>query len=474
MTKQNQHAGRPKNLAIKGDVVRKLRDQHGWTQATLARKVNEEIKGRSVLEEESLQKKCRRWENEGVISKTACQALAKVLQTTEEHLRNGGAPAPAPDRVEELVRQIRLQLESGNKHTENFVDGVRELEELSAIPPFTDDDSAIRVAARALDARITSAQLTHNNDALKPLLEITGYSLQELLRPGSYHGLWMVASEGAFKHTTHLTQGAANALNSAMEMVEEWREGRSSDSRAILRDDKHWFRIYLADPIFPQLDAVISFVRFDATDRGLLWTRPTEFDRWRIVEGTADRLHDLFNYVRDFGDNSEWPDPKNMRLELSPYLTATESKSATPIARFKGAIEEHIDERLNLFQKEGAGHMVMMNWLGSQMSEDLHPFLNEWPAECWTAESWGQQICISLNAHYRISDRLDRLPVIFERKFSLRLVEEFEDGTVRHLPWTPDSCEEVLRKVKRAIEKLPTLEDAGYELIGPRNPKTSL
>jgi hypothetical protein len=469
MTKKATSGGRPANLPIQGELVRKRRNELGLGQAALVEKVYAAMGRHRLPDVDSLERQCRRWEAENVISAGALKALADVVGHSAKYLQEGGAPGPAPDRLAEIRERLRKQLQASNPKAQEFVQGIHRLEQLGGLPTLADQEEALYEAARAVEVRLGSAQLTQRADQLADLGAITGWRISDLSKPAGAHGHWLVATEGAAKTTTEIHRGRQAVFMALLREAKEWRTGRSCDSRVTLCEEAPWFRMRLEDPRLPVLDTTISFVRLEPTDTGVRWSPPTEHERWDVCEDLAQHLAREFNFVRDFGDHEPWPDFRRIRLELWDESNAAAGALPVPIARFRGALDRLADHCLASFVREGSAYSVITNWLTSDLDEELVGYLAHWPRGCWKAQAADRAIHIVLETPLCIARQLGRAPA-FGRMFRLVLVEETDDGTTRRLAWSDDVVAEAVLRVERAFDALPDSPTADVEFVGPRRP----
>lgn len=466
MTKQTTFGGRPTNVPLRGDLVRKRRAELGLSQAALVEKVYLRMGRRRVLELESLERQCRRWEGKGLISAVALEALASVLGHSTQYLQEGGAPGPAPDRLAEIKDQLREQVQISNPKALEFVRRVS-----WACPdehPTADEhEQALSDAARAFELQLGSVQLSQRADQLVELGAVTGWGISELLKPAGSEGHWMVVTEGLCKTGAEIHRGSYAVLMAVLREAKDWIDGSSCDSRASLRDEAPWFRVDLEDPCRPHISTTISFVRFEPTATGVRWCSPTAYERWEVCNRIAPHLARDFNFVRNFGDRSPWPDPRRLRLELRD--TSASTGASPPIARFQGAVDRMASCYLKNFEIEGSTYSAVTNWLTSDLEEDLLGYLAHWPRGCWESKTGECEIHILLETPLRVAHQLNRRPA-YGRMFSIILVEEADDGAIRRVAWNDDLVAQAERRLSRALDALPDPPLADAEFIGPTRP----
>lgn len=461
---------RPKNISIIGAQVTAERKCRKLTQVELAALVYNAA-GKYVPERDTLERRCRDWER-GRISGAFLKALLKVLQLDAEILQGGKVPGPAPDRIAQITKQLKEQLAAGNVHTQQFIDHHRPTPRLDIADLVEAEPELIEEAARSLDVWLGAAQLTTRVEQLDELQAITGWSLSQVLHPGAAHGHWLVVSEGALGGVCELIQGIAATRSLVIQEVERWAKGRTCDSRASLKDESPWFRIHMEDPWYSQLSTTISFVRCEPTSTGLTYCSPGELERlymgldpaWMPL---ADTLERHFNYVRNFGDIAPWPLFKDMRLALSD--TSDRSQDAPPpiVARFTGDIEGFRSKAPT--HMAGTEHSVAVTCLAANLQDDLRPYLDHWPRECWKAVTHGGSIVIEINTGYHIPRQLGR-KAVETRHFELALIHEMPDGRTAVLPCVGVSLQNLLERVNWAIADLPSAPVPDQLFVGPMNP----
>jgi transcriptional regulator with XRE-family HTH domain len=458
---------RPTNISIVGNRVLDERKRRKVTQEKLARQVYEEA-GMHVPDRDALERRCRDWES-GKISRKFLAALSRVLELDEQYLQGGSVPGPMPDRLTQIVRQLNEQQAAGNVYTQQFIEHVRHAATLGVFGTIADERDLIEEAARALEARLGAALLTARAEQLDWLQAITGWSRDQVLRPGSSHGYWLVVSEGPLGGLSKIERGVAAMLTLVGQEIELWVNGRSCDSRATLKDESPWFRIQLEDPSRPQRSTTISMVRCEPTATGLEYCSPSQIERLYLgidpwPASLSSTLESHFNYLRDFGDNAPWTSFEEMRLELLDVSDRSPNAQALPLSRFAGDIEHFRNEALaNL---AGAEHSAAMTWLASDLIDDLREYLDHWPRECWRASAGSGVIVIRLDTGNHIPRQLGRSPVSVDQ-FVLRLVRECADGTVAALPCVRDSLQNLLDRVSWAIADLPSAAAPDQLFVGP-------
>lgn len=460
---------RPKNVPLQGHLVRELRDQLALNQEQLVTLVYRALPDgdrRMESDGDTLARLCREWENGGRISLPHLKALGRVLGVSTRFLQEGGPPESAPSRIQEIASHLKEQCAQGNETALQFVAQARTLSELGGIPPLEGKDDVYRAAAEAVEVRLGSAQLTGDKAELEVLGRITGWGRADLLKPASVHGYWLVHSESQIGGVTELVRGVRDACRELETEVARWLESGGFDSTAVFEEEAPWFRLHLKDPPRPNLDMTISFVRCEPTESGLTYVRPTEQERWHLLELQASDLERRFNYVRALGDDRQWPRFEDMRLGLFDVRSQHGEAPPAPVALFSGCLQEHLHR---LPSWVGEEHFAVMKWLGSRLAQDLAPYLSDWPRECWKVSTSKQTIKLLVETPSHVARKLD-VPLTLETCYVIQLIEVLPGGQRRSLPWADRSVALIVECVESAIAALPRALPADLEFVGPRRP----
>lgn len=451
--------GRP-SFSIRPDRLKTLREQAGLTQKALAWPVfGVETLNAKVSDPRTAANSYQRVETTGKTSKLAARKIADVLaqklgQDPEKTLAFlcGGAPEAPPDRVKEIERRLHEQFRSGaNKALMSELKRSRQSDQPD------EDKLCIEELARRIAFQLETAQMEQRREELTKLAELTGWTADELLRPNSLHGHWLLSTttfvqrESATRETEILL-GISDVLHRIEKHGTEWLgTDHGSDACVELREDAPWFRVTLSRPHWP-FSQEFNFVRCSPSATGLQWVKPSEWDRWQLY---GDEWNDSAlvawafqhaNFVKGFKAGEQWPgDLGRLRLwvrqRIKPenWATAEDKDLWRSIAVHKGCLDEdpEYEAELRAIRREaGTEHDCVTNWLVRGLWNDvLAPLLSPVPADWWEIEAWGSCIRVSTKTFLPIHE-MHRYGVGDKGlTYVIRLVEETDAGEPRCAPW---------------------------------------
>lgn len=462
--------GRP-SFSIRPDRLKALRVQAGLTQKALAWPVfGVETLDARVSDPRTAANSYQRVETTGKTSKQAARKIAEVLaqklgQDPERTLASlcGGAPEAPPDRVQEIENRLREQFRSGsNKALTSELQRYRQGDQPD------EDDVCIEELARRIAFQLETAQLEQRREKLAKLAELTGWTVDELLRPNSLHGHWLLITNTDGYRETQILLGVSELLRQLETEGAKWLGmGSESDSRVQLSEDAPWFRVTLSRP-HQRFPKEFSFVRCSPSATGLQWVKPSEWDRWTL-HGDQWRASALVNwafqhasFVKGFKADDMWPsDVRRLRLLVQQWVKPENPESAEDkdwwrtVAIHKGWLDEDPvfqSERRERFRAEGQEHTAVTNWLASGLWGDvLAPLLSPIPAAWWHMESWGfgvrirtEMITLSQAAGYGLENE--------GRAYTIRLVEERGPGELCPAPWRQADVQALAERLRKDLE----------------------
>lgn len=312
--------GRP-SFKIDANLLRDLRDRQGLTQGELA----EEI-GTHVVNYQKI-------ESNGNTSRKTAEKLAILLGVSIEQLQQGIACPDTADYLKEIENSIRKTLEQGgNSALEQALQQILDNTHFMSGSPEENKNDAMGILARDIAIRIEAVQLVRNKNEISNLLELTGLSEAELLRPASVEGLWFInvfqswqqdtnAPPEEFNSDTKLVQRANWAIGTIKDAVEESLELREhcSDESVQLQQNGFWYQIEVKHP-WTRQKIRIDLVRCQPEAKGLRWVKPSWRDEYLIRDPLDYWAKETFNFVTDF-DGKQLPsaDIRNLRLLLTEY-----------------------------------------------------------------------------------------------------------------------------------------------------------
>ena len=400
-----------------------------------------------------------------LISRVLAVPLGKAPAVVLAMLR-GGAPDAPSDRIDEIQAQLQSQLDDGQN------------EDLrSALERYNDDDQPIRELAMHLATRIEIAHIEQRQDELNGLSKITGWTVNELLRPIGYFGHWMLVSRDLGGRDMEVVLGVSEVLYKIRVEGEKWLNAHNeSDARVVLGVDGLWFRVSIEHPRMPQISLSFSFVRCTPSSSGFSWVMPTWRDRYWIDE-LESWAQSHANFVVGFNQVAMPQNLRKLRLVVTsrvvselPAATLDERIFLTRLFVCKGSLDELPDEIFEKFRQVGGTHSLVTNWVSSDLWEELEPYLQEFPAPCWriTANSGG----IRIEHEIRVADMLSRGMDLKKiphpgTRFEITLAEELTDGQLQRVPWRAKDAEQVatLRLRKELQKRLDEIQ------IGPAKPR---
>lgn len=477
--------GRP-SFSIRPDRLKALREQAGLTQMALALQVFGVKKPDKKSDPRTVANIYQRVETTGKTSKQAAREIAKVLalklgQDPEKTLASlsGGAPEAPPDRVKEIENRLREQHQSGCNPALLLA-----LQKSRQSDQPDEDEVCIEELARRIAFQLETAQLEQRSEELAKLAELTGWTVDKLLRPNSLHGHWLlntntlVQRETATRETEILL-GVSEVVSKIQKAGTEWFGERAQmDARIELTEDAPWFRVTLSRPNWP-FRKEFSFVRCAPSATGLLWTKPTEWDRWTLDSEFGGLLNWAFgeaNFVKGFKADEQWPgDLGRLRLWVHQHVNPENEETADgkdwwSVAVHKGYLGEEPDyqsERRDRFREEGHEHELVTNWLASGLWDDvLASLLSPVPADWWEIEAQGLGIQVRTKPLLRLHEKARYALEPRGRTYFIRLMEETDSGELRSAPWR-------LKDVQALAESLQNSLKACQEQVatGPQRPR---
>ena len=428
--------GRPK-FKIQSERLRHLREDAGFTQQGLADAAYARL-GKGT-DNQSRLTGYQRIERTGktsqkfasVVAEVLAEALGKDGKTIFGFL-TGGAPEAPPDRKDEIETQLRKQLVAGGNAPLQL-----SLERLS------DAENPVQELARQIAVELEIAHLTQRKEELASLAELTGWTQEELLRPASSLGYWLLIADNVGFRETEICLGLSDVLRRMQVESEEWlKRWNESDVRIALVKELPWVRVELQHPRIPKFSHTFSFVRCAPTDSGLKWVKPTwRDDFW--IEQLKEWSFRQVNFVSGFKPEDRRPiDLRKLRLVVAPYevpemsqaFSADGTTSAQPILTHKGDLDDLPQEALEKFARDGHSHNLVINRLYVGLWEALESILAEAPARCWRIRTIGGGIYFELQMSFSEAIRRGCTQRTGTR-YEMYLAEELPSGELRPAPW---------------------------------------
>jgi transcriptional regulator with XRE-family HTH domain len=428
--------GRPK-FKIQSERLRHLREDAGFTQQSLADAVYARL-GKGT-DDQSRLTGYQRIERTGKTSQKFASVVAEVLAkalgkdgNSILSLLTGGTPEAPPDRKDEIESQLRKQLAAGSNAPLKL-----SLERLS------DAENPVQELARQIAVELEIAHLTQRKEELASLAELTGWTQEELLRPASSLGYWLLIVDNVGLRETEICLGLSDVLRRMQVEGEDWlKRWNESDVRITLVKELPWVRVVLEHPRIPQFSHTFSFVRCAPTDSGLKWVKPTwRDDFW--IEQLKEWAFRQVNFVSSFKPEDRRPiDLHKLRFVVAPYEFPEMSQafnfdgttSAQPILTHKGTLDNLPQETLERVAREGYSHNLAISRLSVGLWEALESILTEAPARCWRIRPIGGGIYFELQMSF--NEAIQRgFTHRTGTRYEMYLAEELPSGELRPVPW---------------------------------------
>ncbi len=482
--------GRP-SFSIRPDRLKALRVQAGLSQKALAWPVfGVETLDAKVSDPRTAANSYQRVERTGKTSKQAARKIAEVLaqklgQDPEKTLAFlcGGAVEAPPDRVQEIEKRLREQFRLGSNKALTS-----ELQRYHQGDQPDEDDVCIEELARRIAFLLETAQLEQRRDELATLAELTGWTVDELLRPNSLHGHWLlntntlVQRETATRETEILL-GVSDVLRRIEKHGTEWLSKRNeSDACVELSEEAPWFRVTLSLPSWP-FRQEFSFVRCAPSSTGLQWVNPSEWDRSMLLgdewsdSALVEWAFQHANVVKGFKAEEQWPfDFGRLRFQVRErikpenWATAEDKDWWQSIAVHKGCLDEEPEHEAEIRidrRQQGTEHAFVTNRLAWALWDDvLLPLLSPTPVHWWEIEAWGSGIRVRTKNFLPIHETSRYGLDDSGRTYGIRLVEETESGELRRAPWRLKDVQELAERLQKDLKACQE-----QVAIGPQRPR---
>jgi transcriptional regulator with XRE-family HTH domain len=460
MTDVQRPRGRPP-FRIDPKRLRQLRLDARLTQIEAAKRIYKRM-GDSKTALSVMKTNYQRWERTGAIAPETAKHLADELGQTVAVLQ-GSTPEASPSALEQIAERLRDLSAAG-------APPVR-----AALEQFAEDENPVRELAKSVAGRLEAAQLSQDRTELTQLAALTGWTVDDLLRPIGDQGHWMLIGSG------HLGPRRSEILHGLSDLTYEVRKDlqeslsriHESDARVSFHEDVPWFRIEVEHPWIPKLTRTLRFVRAQPTEAGLHWTKPTLWDRERLHALPADAYR-LANFVSDYSaDRSSRFDLSRLRLALVRALSLKETEKHGPeirpeiIGLAKLGSEEPPPDALTRFQRDGSAHHLFTSLLAPALWDILAPLLHAWPVEYWRFSDAAGRVEVSLDAPlYQVLRRGEEPR--FGPLYQIVLLEESPDAKLRNVPWRDSSVTFVRERLQRFLDRV-----RDEVCVGPPRPLTT-
>lgn len=444
MVKNKKPMGRP-TTRIDTAVLIALRSETGLSQEELAEKVYALAKKpwstRAVLKTTG-----QRWEAKGTMAASLAAHLAAVLDTTLPVLK-GEVPAPAPDRIAELVAILQIRAEQGS-HSE--------LNEALAHYQGLGEEDAVTSLAKEISHEMEVAQLSQAKEDFNRLSLLTGLTKREVCRPISQNGFWLLVASGAYGLARY--ELLSGSIGIRHEVNEELRtlsqRAGGSDAKVSFSETKPWFTVTWTHPRL-NLSRTLRFVRCQASEKGLSWVAATEMDRYWLFE-LVHEAYPFFNFVTGFDSVQVPSQVVNLRIVFERYPSQQENKESQGLAPFtllhtwEGLLPHLHQATLESFKADGCSHRIVIDRLAADLWDSLQPELSEWPLDYWSLRVAECRIDVMLDVPLRVAAGCAKWPDMGCR-FCLSLAEVTSDGMLRSAPWNAESVKDVYDRLTSSL-----------------------
>lgn len=420
-----------------------MRKELDLTQREVAKRVHEILGKSAQTADTTLVTTYQRIERTGNTSQARAVALAKVLGTTVEILQGGDVPEDSADFVSRIEQQIREQKASGNNPTLERALG----QHIKTYTGPIDEGDCMRDFAEDIGVQIEVAQIGQNSSEIARLAALTGWSEDQLQKPGSVHGHWLLLTTEDGSRETEIVLGVLAILSRIQESLEEWTKWHESDVRITLSRSILWFHVDIAHPRITEMHCKFSFVRCKPEVSGLKWVKPTWRDQFWL-KNLLSEWASKANLFTDFEGKSRPDDVRQLRLRVRER----DAKGVFHrVAYSKGDLDELPEQVFQNFKTDGNSHALVINWLASGLARSLAPLLSAYPRECWSIWSGICQISILLELPYRLLRTNNDLINCNGIRYSIDLVEETSPGVYRSAPWRDSSVADVTSLLEKRV-----------------------
>lgn len=436
MTLNAAKTGRPTSH-IDGKALRALREESGFSQLALAKKVYERAGKKTtdkdgVLKTEVMKNTAGRWESKGTVPLDMVRHLADALNTTISVLQ-GARPDPAPCRIDEFEKRFNALITSGPPS-----ELARALEHCAADG---DEATPARELATRIARRLEAAQLSQDQSEFARLAALTGYNVSELNQPTSHEGFWMFIGTGVpGPERSEVLRGVTSVRHAVRTELQDVLERQhESDAHVLFKQEQHWFRVTIEHARVSQWTRTLRFARCQPNERGLQWSTPTWLDQFWL-ENLPHEAYGHANFVTGFDGVRIPAECTNLRIAITTKPSAEdfeksgmEAQSKT-VALCAGGLAELHSDTMESFKKVGNAHYLVVNRLAANLWETLQPWMAEWPLEYWEFRLCQSRIDVGLEVPYRLWAHR-KVPPRLGNRLSVLLVEQSADGSVKTAPW---------------------------------------
>lgn len=422
-------AGRP-TFRVDPVRLRGLREEQQLTQAQAIELAHRHL-GRPATS--SAVKHYQRIERHGKTSQSMAAALAAALGTSVAVLQ-GEAPL---DEGAQFISRLEQHLAEQIAAQSNPILVEHLARHGDASPRELAVEFAVQVEAAMFDQRVAELEF---------LSRLTGWTVEQLMKPVVVHGHWLLISRPSLS-VAEVVMGVGEVIWHIRQAAEQHANFRESDTSISLAEALPKLHVVIQHPRVPAFRRTFSFMRCLPSPSGLKWVNPSLRDRLQLDDGLRQWAYTAANFVTDFDGKVRPGDVRRLRLQVVGFDTAI--RAWRQVVLIRGSLDELPERSLENFRNEGTSHQVALSWIVGEGSLEIAALLAEWPLDCWQIYAAQSAIRIDLmNAPIR--DVLARGQELGAR-FAIHLVEELPDGQIQAVPWRTSSVKEVCDDLKRRL-----------------------
>lgn len=413
--------------------LKALRLESGMTQRDLAIAVYKAMGGVTRESDDAWVTHYQRIESKGRTSRRMADAIAAVLQVSVGLLQ--GLEAPDPENYLQHVKdQLQVVLDKGENQA---------LQRALARHAEAGGDDPLPWLATEISERIEAVQLGRNPSAIAELVELTGLSEEELLKPANMFGHWFVTLNSRGCNRSDIVHGVNELVYHLKELVGDRLDRPASDGFIKLWKDAPWYRMELWHPFMRHLTR-IDFVRCCADDKGFRWMPATWQDEFWLMQPLTEWAYSAANFVTAFDSRPAPQDVRRLRLLVTEhdgsYVTAQRQMVVA------GQIAEIPEETMASFGREGCTHSLVISWLLADLWPALKPHLAAYPNRCWRVSVAG---AVDLHLNPPRSAR-EVMPGV---RYRICLVEETAPNQFAPVPWRQKDKESMKARLDKWLEE---------------------
>lgn len=436
--------------------LRALRIEKYLTQLELATKAKAALLGsENGQSNATLISGYQKIESTGKTSQKMATELAKILGVSVELLQGIEQPEqPEPlDYLKRITSLLKVQI--ANK------ENLALQRTLARIADEVDDDPLPHLV-KEISERIEAVQLGRNPLEINELVELTGLSESELLKPANVLGHWFVTVKSHLGKKSYIFHDVFEVRHQIKKKIDEHLSHFPLDCSIEMRRDGSWFRMTINARLLMHID----FVRCHPDSKGLCWSQASWRDEFFLYDDFARWAYSAANFVTDFEGKQSPINLQRLRLIVTEEVTTSKVGSFVRSQQrmvISGRLDEIPESNKESSQREGCIHSLYESRLVADLRQALMPHLAEYPAECWKISAY-DGITISLTP-----PRTRGKIVPDELRYRITLVEEVSPNEFVPSPWRQKDLDAQRKKIEGwlKIPYSPSDEDAPIPRFKP-------